>query len=152
MPQVRATISLSLSLSFFFLIWGFLPGEPPSLTEKPGRPQSTGLQSQTWPKWACAHRQVQGFFCLWQLRPSESWVWRWCSCLACGDPGSTNCAGIWTASAAGVTTLLQSLSKPLVAGDQKASLASLCLWLGPFRHLEGSLAWGPSLLFGTLGT
>ena len=28
----------------------FLPGESPSLTEKPGRPQSTGLQSQTLPK------------------------------------------------------------------------------------------------------
>ena len=27
-----------------------LPGEPPSLTEKPGRPQSTVLQSQTLPK------------------------------------------------------------------------------------------------------
>ena len=36
----------------------------------------------------------------------------------------------------------QSLFLSLVAGDQKASLASL----SP-RHLEGSLAWGPSLLF-----
>ena len=35
--------------------------------------------------------------------------------------------------------------EPLVAGDQKASLASLSPWLRPFRHLEGSLAWGPSL-------
>ena len=25
-------------------------------------------------------------FGLWQLCPSESWVWRWQSCLACGDP------------------------------------------------------------------
>ena len=36
----------------------------------------------------------------------------------------------------------------LVAGDQKASLASL----HPFRHLKGSLAWGPSLLFGRSST
>ena len=35
----------------------------------------------------------------------------------------------------------------LVAGDQKASLATL----HPFRHLKGSLAWGPSLL-GRSGT
>ena len=37
--------------------------------------------------------------------------------------------------------------KALVAGDQKASLASLSLELCSFRHLVGSLAWGPSLLF-----
>ena len=43
----------------------------------------------------------------------------------------------------------QSLFEPLVDGDQKASLASLSSYLSQFRHLEGSLAWGPSLLFGT---
>ena len=41
-------------------------------------------------------------FCLWQLCPSESWVWRWRSCLACRGPGSAKCAGTRTASAAGV--------------------------------------------------
>ena len=35
----------------------FLPGEAPSLTEKPGRPQSTGLQSQTLEEWPCTHRR-----------------------------------------------------------------------------------------------
>ena len=35
--------------------------------------------------------------------------------------------------------------KPLEAGDEKASLASLSPLLCPFRHLEGSLAWGLSL-------
>ena len=39
-----------------------------------------------------------------------------------------------------------------VAGDQKASLASLSPQFCPFRHLEGSLAWGPSLLFGASGS
>ena len=43
-------------------------------------------------------------------------------------------------------------SEPLVSSDQKASLASLSLWLCLLRHLEDSLAWGPSLLFGTTGT
>ena len=39
----------------------------------------------------------------------------------------------------------QSLFEPLVAGDQMASLANLSPQLCPFRHLEDSLAWGPSL-------
>ena len=56
------------------------------------------------------------------------------------------------ASAAGVLALSESFFKPLVGGDQKASLAGLSPWLHPFRHLEGSLAWGPSLLFSTSGT
>ena len=44
------------------------------------------------------------------------------------------------------------LSELLVAGDQKASLASPSRELRPFRHLEGSLAWVPSLLFSVSGT
>ena len=47
------------------------------------------------------------------------------SCLGCGDLGSARRAGTWTASAAGVMALSESFFKPLVAGDQKASLASL---------------------------
>ena len=46
----------------------------------------------------------------------------------------------------------ESFFKPLVAGDQKASLARLAPPLRPFRHLEGSLARGPALLFCTSGT
>ena len=52
----------------------------------------------------------------------------------------------------GVMALSESFFKPLVADNQKASLASLSQELRPFRHLEGSLAWGPSLLFGVSGT
>ena len=40
--------------------------------------------------------------------------------------------------------------QPLVAGDQKASLASLCNSTG--SGTQGSLAWGPSLLFPVSGT
>ena len=40
----------------------------------------------------------------------------------------------------------------LIAAHQKASLGSLSPQLCPFRHLEGSLAWGPSLLFGVSWT
>ena len=43
------------------------------------------------------------------------------------------------ASAAGVTTLSEPFFEPLVAGDQKASLASLSLKLCPVRHLEAPL-------------
>ena len=48
--------------------------------------------------------------------------------------------------------LSESFFESLVAGDQKISLASLSPKLCPFRHLEGSLAWGPSLLFNASGT
>ena len=47
--------------------------------------------------------------------------------MACGDPGGAKCAGTWTASGAGVMALSESLIEPLVAGNQKAALASLSL-------------------------
>ena len=43
--------------------------------------------------------------------------------------------------------LSESFLEPLVADDQKTSLASLSPYLHLFRHLEGSLAWDLSLLF-----
>ena len=97
---------------------------PPSLTEKPGRPQYAGSQRvghyQRDP--ACIDTRLF----LWQLCPSESWVWRWRSCLACGVAGDSKRAGTRTASATGVMVLAEFFSKPLVAGNQKAYLASLC--------------------------
>ena len=72
--------------------------------------------------------------------------------MACGDPGSAKCEGTWTASTPGLMALAESFFEALIAGDQKASLASLSPWLCPYRHLEGFLAWGLSLLFGTTGT
>ena len=48
--------------------------------------------------------------------------------------------------------LTESLFEPLEAGDHKASLASLSPYLYLFRHLEGSLVWGPALLFGMTAT
>ena len=45
----------------------------------------------------------------------------------------------------------QSFFELLVGGNQKASLASLSPQFHPFRqHLEGFLAWDPSLLFNVL--
>ena len=57
--------------------------------------------------------------------------------MACRDPG-----GAKRAEAAGVMALSEYFSELHVAGDQKASLASLSPYLHPFGHLEGSLAWG----------
>ena len=73
--------------------------------------------------------------------------------LGCRAPGGAKCAGTQTASPAGVRAQ-QGLFEPLVAGDQKASLASLSLQLHPhaprvfpslgsfsvvwhFRHIQG---------------
>ena len=56
---------------------------------------------------------MQDIFCLWQLCPSESWKWRWCNCLACGDRGK--CAGAQTTSVAGLMVLNASIFEPLVA-------------------------------------
>ena len=50
---------------------------------------------------------------------------KWSSCLGCGDPGGTKAAGTQIASTTGVMALSESFFEPLVAGDQKASLASL---------------------------
>ena len=49
----------------------------------------------------------------------------------------SKCAGTWIASAPGVMALLESFFEPLVAGDQKVSLASLSPKLCPFRRIEG---------------
>ena len=45
--------------------------------------------------------------------------------MAGGDSGGAKCTGIWTDSTAGVMALSESFFELLVAGDQKASLASL---------------------------
>ena len=43
--------------------------------------------------------------------------------LGLRGPWQAKCAGTWTASVAGVMALSESFLKPLVAGDQKASLS-----------------------------
>ena len=91
----------------------FLPGEPPSLTEKPSRRQSTGSQ-RAGHNWSDPARIGAIHFCLWQLCPSESWAWRWRSCLACRGPGNDNCAGTQTASTTGVMALSESFFPSLL--------------------------------------
>ena len=62
---------------------------------------------------ATLHSETLRLFCLWQLCPSESWAWRWHSCLACGEPGSTKFAGTGTVSTTGVVALSESYFKSL---------------------------------------
>ena len=50
----------------------FLPGELPSLTEKPGRPQSSGYKELDMTEVILCAKTDARFFSLWQLRPSES--------------------------------------------------------------------------------
>ena len=57
--------------------------------------------------------------------------------MACRDPDGTECAGTRTASASGVIALAESFFEPLVAGDQKASLASLFSIATPVQALRG---------------
>ena len=83
-------------------------------------------KSWTRLKQSCMDRH-KTFFNLWQLCPSESWAWKCHNCLAFGDPGSAKYAGTWTASTAEVMALSVSFFQPLVAGLQKAYLASLSL-------------------------
>ena len=84
--------------------------------------------------------------------------------MACRDPDGAKCSGTQNASATGVMALSESFSKPLVAGNQKVSLASFlhtsaiqvhrrASWLKSYsvdhhvRHLKGHTGWGPTLKF-----
>ena len=61
-----------------------------------------------------------------------------------GDPSGTKCAGTRTASTAGVMALSESFFRPLEAGDQKASLASLSPKLLPLDNLQGNPSGCPT--------
>ena len=138
-----------------------LPGEPPSLTEKLGRPQATGLQrvGHCWSDPAGLEARL--FFACGSSAPGRLWAWRWRSCLACGDPGGAKCAGTRTASAIGVMAPPESFFSYIwrseglfgqsfsVAPPVQALRGLPCL--GSFsvvwriRHIEGAPGWGPAL-------
>ena len=62
--------------------------------------------------------------------------------MASGDLGSAKSARTRTASATGVMVLSESFFKPLVAGDQNASFASLSPYLPQLQALRGLLCLG----------
>ena len=108
-------------------------------------------KSRTWLKRPCVHRH-KTFFCMWQLCPCESWAWRWCNCLACGDPGGAKCAGTQTRCRS--------------HGPIRVFFRASCSWrseglfgqcfsvvsLSSVQALKGLPCWGPSLLFSASDT
>ena len=103
---------------------GFLPGEPPSLTEKIGSPQSTGLQRVRRDQGDPAHTH-KTFFACGSSAPmraeheggAAAWLTGTLSAPRVQGHGLLPPQELWP---------YQSLCfEPLVAGDQAASLASL---------------------------
>ena len=101
----------------------FLPGEPPSLTEKPGRPQSTGLQRvghyRSNP--VCIDEDFSACASSVPVRVEHesgaaAWLLGTLVAPSVQGHGLPLPQELWP---------YQSFSEPLVAGDQKASLASL---------------------------
>ena len=123
----------------------FLPGESPSLTEKLDRPQSTG-SLRVWHNWSDPLCIDTRLFLPVVILPQWELSMKMAQLLGLRGPWWHQCTGTQTPSTAGVMALSESFSESLVTGNQKASLASLSPWLCPFRHLEGSLVWSPSLL------
>ena len=100
----------------------FLPGEPPLWQRSLAGHSLQGCKELNTTE-VTLREEIQDFN-LWQLRPRESWVWRWRSCLACGDPGGAKRAGTRTASTTGIVAL-SVLFRASCRCDLKASLASL---------------------------
>ena len=110
----------------------------------PGRPVYRVAKSWTLPKLPCVHRR-KTFFACGSSAPvrveheggTAAWLVRTLAAPNVQGHGLPPPQDLWR---------YQSLFEPLVAGHQKASMASLSPRLCPFRHLDGFLAWGPSLL------
>ena len=112
----------------------FLPGEPPSLTEKPDRLQSTGSQwvRHNWSDPARIDARI-----LWPVAALPQWELSMKVAQLLGLRGPWQVCRTWTASTAGVMALSESFLEPFVAGNQKASLADLSPWLCLFKALRG---------------
>ena len=125
--------------------------ENPTLAEKPGRPQSTGLQRvETQLKWHCVHRR-ETFLPVadlpqWGLSMKVAQLlglWGLCQHQVCRDTDCLHCR-----SYGPIRVFFQASYSLWSEGlfNQSISIAP------PFQDLEGSLAWGPSLLFSTSRT
>ena len=128
----------------------FLPGEPLSLTEKPGRPQSTGSQR-------VEHDQSNSVCIDTRF-------------FSCGSSASVRIEREHGAAAWLVGTLWHQMCRDTDClcyrsyGTIRVFFQASCSWRSEglfgksfskaplFRHLEGFLAWGLSLLFSMSGT
>ena len=140
----------------------FLPGESPSLTEKPSWPQSTGSQRVGHYQSNPARIDGRRFLPVAAL-PQGELSMKMVYCLAFEDPGGSKWAGTWTASAEGLVTFSESFfrascswrSEGLFGQSFSVALPVQTLrglpCLGSFsverciRHLKGHPGWGPSL-------
>ena len=90
-----------------------------------------GLYESDTSKPPCEHRH-KAFLPVASL-PQECWAWRWRSCLTWGGPGGAKCAGTRVPP----SQELQPFLKLCVAGDEKASVASLFSVALPVEALGG---------------
>ena len=113
-----------------------------------GNLEVPGVQGSRWP-WAheistplrvCVF--LFFFFpSLWQLYPSEDWVWRWPSCLDLKEPGCTRCIGKPAATGAGYEVLLEPFSS-LWQLVFKGLPWLVLLWCLVQQALKGPHLWG----------
>ena len=127
----------------------FLPGESPSLTEKPGRPESKGPQ-RVGHEEATLHTQAREFVLPVAALPQWELSMKVVQLLGLWGP--------WRHNMCRDTLCCRSY------GPIRVFFWVSCSWRSeglfgrsfsiapPFRHLEGSLVWGPYLLFGASGT
>ena len=137
----------------------FLPGEPPSLTEKPGKPQSTGSQRVRHTE-VTLHAQTQGFLPVAALPQRElrvgaqllglrgPWWHQACrdtDCLRCRSPGPirvffrASCS--WPSEGLGHSF---SVAPPLQALRGLPCLRFFSV-VWSIRNTEGPPGWGPTL-------
>ena len=104
----------------------FLPRELPSPIEKPDRPQSTGSQRVGHNRSDPPCIDARLFLPVADL-PQREWSVNVAQMLGSWATSGAKRAGTQTASTAGVMAPAKFVFEPLVAGDQKASLALVSL-------------------------
>ena len=139
----------------------FLPGEAPSLTEKPGRPQTAGSHGQTLPKSPCTHRHKMSFACG-SSAPvrveceggAAAWLVGTLAALSVQGCGLSPLQELWPYQSLFSSLLYLTIRRPL---GQSFSIAlpiqalRRLPYLGSFsvfwcmRHIEGPPTWGPTL-------
>ena len=105
----------------------FLPGEPPSLIEKPGRPQSTGLQRVGHDRSDPVCIDASLFFARGSSAPVRIEHEGGAAAWLAGTLAAPSVRGHGLPLPQELWPYQNLFSRPLVAGNQKASLASLSL-------------------------
>ena len=117
---------------------------PTSLTEKPGRHSLRGCKESDMTK-VTPRTQAQDFFLPVAALPQGELRVKAANRLACGDLAAPSVQGHGLPPLQELGPCQNLFFEPLVAGDQKASLASLSV-APPVQALGGSLAWAPLCL------